>query len=86
MSTFSLDSEHNWKPTIDLNKGLIEFIDFVKQKMNNLTIIIPAYRELDNLKVLIPKINKNLSQYFKDFNNNLIIVDGIVPDSLTRRL
>ena len=54
--------------------------------MNNLTIIIPAYKELDNLKILIPKIYKNLSQYFKDYNNNIIIVDGIVPDSLTRRL
>lgn len=28
----SLDSEHNWKPTVDLNKGLNQFIDFVKTK------------------------------------------------------
>ena len=54
--------------------------------MNNLTIIIPAFKELDNLKILIPKIYKNLNDYFKDFNNNLIIVDGIVSDSLTHRL
>ena len=54
--------------------------------MNNLTIIIPALNELDNLKILIPKIYKNLSEYFKDFNNNLIIIDGQVPDSLTLRL
>ena len=28
----SLDSEYNWKPTVDLDKGLLEFIDFVKTK------------------------------------------------------
>jgi len=28
----TLDSEHMWKPTVDLNKGLNQFIDFVKTK------------------------------------------------------
>jgi len=54
--------------------------------MNNLTIIVPAFKELDNLKVLIPKIYKNLLNHFKNFNNNLIIVDGIVPDFSTSRI
>lgn len=54
--------------------------------MNELTVIVPAFKEIDNLKVLIPKIYKNLSNHFKNFNNNLIIVDSIVPDSSTRRI
>ena len=40
------------------------------------SIIIPTYKEVDNIKILIPKIEST----FKDIKHEIIVVDDSSPD------
>ncbi len=46
----------------------------------SLSIVLPTYNEKDNIKILIPEIDKA----FEHINHELIVVDDNSPDGTAR--
>jgi len=50
----------------------------------NLSILLPAYEETENLKILLPQIKENMEKH--NIQNEIIVVDAMKPNDSTKNI